>query len=184
MAIEIEKKYRLTDAQQEYVLSELAAAGAQFVGDDFEENIIYGGHILDEQAAILRIRRTRDRTILTYKRRIANDLPVKQQIEHESEFTDGAGLADILNSLGFEPRLVYEKRRKTWKFGTVEIVLDQLPFGQFMEIEGSITGIKEAEIVLGIEGFEVENETYPRLTARLGIQCGNVIESRFSADGN
>ena len=58
-------------------------------------------------------------------------------------------------------------------------MLDTLPFGEFMEIEGSITAIKEAEMILDIEGFVAESETYPRLTARLGTMVGNVIESRF-----
>ena len=39
--------------------------------------------------------------------------------------------------------------------------------------------IKEAEMILGIEDLEVEHETYPRLTARLGKQVGGIIEARF-----
>jgi hypothetical protein len=49
-----------------------------------------------------------------------------------------------------------------------------------MEIEGAITAIKEAEMLLGIEDLETEHETYPRLTARLGKQVGDKIEARFS----
>jgi hypothetical protein len=48
-----------------------------------------------------------------------------------------------------------------------------------MEIEGSLTGIKEAEMLLGIEDLETEHETYPRLTAQLGKKTGSMIESRF-----
>ena len=49
-----------------------------------------------------------------------------------------------------------------------------------MEIEGSITEIKEAEMILGIEDFEVEQETYPRLTVRLGTKNDGVVETRFA----
>jgi len=48
-----------------------------------------------------------------------------------------------------------------------------------MEIEGSITAIKEAEIFLGIEELETVHETYPRLTAEFGVRNGEVIEARY-----
>jgi hypothetical protein len=62
----------------------------------------------------------------------------------------------------------------------VEVVLDELPFGSFMEIEGPLTAIAEAEMLLGIEDLEVEHETYPRITARLGKLNNGIIEARFS----
>ncbi len=182
MAVEIEKKYRLTVEQRDRVLSALDDVGAVFEREDAEENVIYGGGPLEGQNAVVRIRRTGTRALLTYKRRIASDLPVKQQIEHETTVGDAAEVESILQNLGIEPQLVYEKRRRTWNFRSVEIVLDELPFGLFMEIEGSITGIAEAEMFLGIEDLEVELETYPRLTARLGTRRGNLIEARFDPD--
>lgn len=179
MAIEIEKKYRLTDAKREMILDNLREIGAEFVGEDFEENNIYGGGILSEQTAVLRIRKTQDKNILTYKRRIENDLAIKQQTEYETAVENVDELEKIVESLGLIKMLVYEKRRKTWRFRTVEIVLDELPFGQFMEIEGSITAIAEAEMFLDAEDFEVEYETYPRLTARLGKKVGDVTIAAF-----
>lgn len=179
MAIETEKKYRLTEEQFKQIAGELKEIGAEYAGEDFEENMIFGGGILSEQKAILRIRKTQDKTILTYKKRIQNEFAVKQQIEHETEVTDFEAIEKIVESLGLVKSLVYEKRRRTWKFKNVEIVLDELPFGSFMEIEGSITEIAEAEMLIGAEDFETEYETYPRLTAQLGKQNGNTIEARF-----
>jgi adenylate cyclase, class 2 len=179
MSLEIEKKYRLTEEQRKFVLAALDELGAEFQGEDAEENTIYGGGILDGMSAILRIRKTQDKTILTFKQRVESASDVKQQIEHESEFSDLEGLRKIIESLGFEPRLVYEKRRKTWKFRSVEIVVDELPFGLYMEIEGPVTGIKEAEMILDIEDFETEHETYPRLASRLGKVAGGIVEARF-----
>ncbi len=179
MAIEIEKKYRLTEEQKQFVINSLKELNANFMSEDFEENIIYGGGILSEKRAILRVRKTQDKTILTYKKRIQNEFNIKQQIEHETEIANAAELEKIIENLGFAPQIVYEKRRKTWKFRAVEIVLDKLPFGDFMEIEGAITAIAEAEMLLDIEHFETEHETYPGLTMRLGKRNGNLVEARF-----
>lgn len=180
MAIEIEKKYRLSVEQKRFVLSALEEFQAEFKGEDFEENTIYGGSILDEKFAVLRVRKTQNKTILTFKKSVQNDFPVKQRIEHETEVADAKELEKIIENLGFAPRLIYEKRRKTWRFRSVEIVLDELPFGEFMEIEGSITAIAEAEILLDFEGFPTEHATYPNLTRELGKENGDLIEARFS----
>jgi len=116
---------------------------------------------------------------LTFKRRIENQSDVKRQIEYETEISDADATDMLIRELGLQPKLVYEKRRKTWRLRKTEIVLDELPFGLFMEIEGSITAIKEAEMLLGIEDLETEHETYPRLTAQLGNRVGTVVEARF-----
>ncbi|HKP68993.1 MAG TPA: class IV adenylate cyclase, partial [Pyrinomonadaceae bacterium] len=142
---------------------------------------IFTGESLRASAAIIRIRRTGRRVILTYKRRVPSEADVKTQIEHEVEVSDASIAASILAELGLKPWLLYEKHRDTWKFKSVEIVLDELPFGLFMEIEGPVADIREAEALLGIEGLEVEHETYPAMTARLGNKVGDVTEARFSS---
>lgn len=180
MALEIEKKYRLSEERREKVLEELRELDAKFKGEDFEENIIYSGGVLEEKFAVLRVRKIQGKTIFTYKESVPSPAGIKQRIEYETEVEDPEALEKIIESLGFRKSLVYEKRRKIWHFREVEIVLDELPFGLFMEIEGSITAIKEAEMLLDIEDFPAEHESYPRLTARLGKQNGDSIEARFS----
>lgn len=177
--IEIEKKYRLTRERRDEILKSLEEVGARFESADLEENTIYGGEVLGQTGGIVRIRKTQDRSLLTFKRRVENQSDVKQQIEYETEILDADATDRIIRELGLQPKLVYEKKRKTWRLRNAEIVLDELPFGLFMEIEGSITAIKEAEMLLGIEDLETEHETYPRLTAQLGNQVGTVIEARF-----
>jgi adenylate cyclase class 2 len=179
MAIEIEKKYRLTEAQREEVLERLSEIEASFEGEDFEENILYRGGILDEKRAVLRVRKIGDKAILTFKQRIQNQFDTKHQIEHETSVDDPQEIENIIENLGFKKRLIYEKRRKTWHFRNVEIVVDELPFGLFMEIEGSITAIAEAEMFLDIEDLIVEHKTYPNLTAEFGSPNGDLIEARF-----
>jgi adenylate cyclase, class 2 len=180
MAIEIEKKYKITSAQYTAVLASLDEIGAVFDREDFEENILFGGGILDEMQAVLRLRKTENKTILTFKQRIVNNLAIKQQTEHETEVSNREAIEQIIESLGYKPRIVYEKRRKTYHFQNAEIVLDELPFGLFMEIEGKITDIELAEIMLEAEDFETEHATYPSLTAQNGTQNGEVFEARFT----
>lgn len=179
MSIEIEKKYRLGAEDRVGVKRSLEECGAEFITREFEENTIYSDETLRENAAILRIRKIGGRTLLTYKRRVENAFDVKQQIEHETEVADAEAVEAIIAELGLTPVLVYEKYRDTWKFRSVEIVVDELPFGHYMEIEGSVTSIKEAEILLDIEDLETEHETYPRLTAKHGVNNSGIVESRF-----
>jgi adenylate cyclase class 2 len=179
MSIEIEKKYRLTEESRDRVIESLKEFSAEYIGENIEENIIYGGAILSEKNAVLRVRIIGERAILTYKLRLAGTGDIKRQIEEETEVADPKAIQTIVKELGFSPILVYEKRRRTWRFRSVELVIDELPFGLFMEIEGSITGIKEAEMLLDLDDLETEHKTYPQLTGELGVKNGEVIETRF-----
>ncbi len=179
MSVEIEKKYRLTKELYDEVLESLNDLGAEFIGEDFEENILFGNEYLKQKQALLRVRRIGEKTILTYKAATDENLSVKKRIEHETEVANFEAIEKIIEGLGFGNGMVYEKRRKTFKFKRVEVVLDELPFGLFMEIEGSMTGIAEAEMYLGADEFEVEYKSYPFLTYELGIRNGDKIESRF-----
>jgi adenylate cyclase class 2 len=179
MGVEIEKKYRLTQERREEILKSLDEIGAEYAGEEFEENILFRGGDLGERNAVLRLRRIGEKTILTFKERRPSQSAVKQHTEFETEVADFTAMRDIFQSIGFYPSMVYEKRRLTHHFRRVEIVLDELPFGFFMEIEGSLTEIAETEMLLGIEDLPDEPLTYPHLTAKFGKQNGNLIEARF-----
>ena len=179
MAVEIEKKFTLSNDRREQVLARLDEIGAKFIGEDFEENIIYGGGILREKGAVLRVRKIGDATILTYKESVPNSSAYKQRTEYETKIENAGEIEKIIESLGFTKSLIYEKRRQKWHFRDVEIVLDELPFGFYMEIEGAITAIAEAEMFLDVENLDEENQTYPHLTERFGVQNKSFIESRF-----
>jgi adenylate cyclase class 2 len=104
---------------------------------------------------------------------------VKQQIEHETEVANREATIALIAELGLTPSVIYEKRRKTWALPNAEVVLDVLPFGLYMEIEGTVESIAETEHLLGIEDLPVEPRTYPNLTAELGSRVGSTIEARF-----
>jgi adenylate cyclase class 2 len=179
MGIEIEKKYRLDHQRRPKIIARLKQLGAEFMREDFEENYLHRGGLLDERNAVLRLRKIGDTVILTYKERIRSDDDIKHKIEYETEVADVDAIENIIEKLGYRLDVVYEKRRQTWHFDKVEVVMDDLPFGLYMEIEGEIDDIEEAEKLLEIEDLEPEPRGYPRLTAKLGKQKGNVFEARF-----
>jgi adenylate cyclase, class 2 len=179
MAIEIEKKYKLDKKQRERVVLALKGSGAVFAGEVFEENFLHKGGDLKEKAAVLRVRRIGETTILTYKEKVREDMDIKHRIEYETKVSDVEATEKIIQSLGFILNVIYEKRRKTWHFEDVEVVLDELPFGLYMEIEGTADAIEKAEKKLGVGDLEPESRGYPRLTIAHGVQVGEIYEARF-----
>ena len=177
--IEVEKKFRLTKRQRDTVLKRLPEIGARLEREDFEENTLYDGEALHDASCILRLRRVGGRSTLTFKRRLPGTAAIKQQREEETVIADPDAMAAILEALGFTASLVYEKRRQTWRFGQTEIVIDVLPFGLFMEIEGRANEIKSIERKLAIKGLRAEHATYPQLTAKHGKRYDGLIEARF-----
>ncbi len=181
MAIEIEKKYRLDKKLLVEMAAKLRELNAVFTADVFEENYLHRGGLLDERNAVLRVRKTGDKTLLTYKEKVGTspDGDFKHKIEFETVVADVAATEHIIEKLGYRLSVVYEKHRKSWHLGNVEVVLDELPFGYYMEIEGAIEDIIEAEKLLGADRLEPELRGYPRLTAKYGKQINGVMESRF-----
>jgi adenylate cyclase class 2 len=179
MGIEIEKKYRLTRMQYEQLIRRLRECSAIAVGEDFEENTLYAGGNLHPGKQALRLRRIGGRAILTYKERFASTTAIKHQREDETGIEDAEALAAILFALGYSPALIYEKRRATWRLKGAEVVIDELPFGLFAEIEGEENAIFEVEEQLGLADAKAEMATYPELTRRHGEKRGDVVEARF-----
>ena len=183
MPIEIEKKFRLTQKQRETILSRLPEIGATLIATEFEENTIYGSDQIDLKSSIIRLRRVGNKAILTYKERLKSTSTIKHQQEDETQVSDADAVDAILQALGLIPILVYEKRRIKWKLGQAEVVVDDLPFGLFMEIEASEADIMGIERQLAIKGLKVETETYPRLTRKHGRKKGPLVEARFEKKG-
>ncbi|HTH51155.1 MAG TPA: class IV adenylate cyclase, partial [Pyrinomonadaceae bacterium] len=105
----------------------------------------------------------------------------KQQTEFETEVSDVDAMENIIAKLGYTLAIVYEKHRKSWHLGNVEVVLDELPFGYYMEIEGEKDEILKAERLLGAQDLTPETRGYPRLTLKFGKENKNgVFEARFA----
>lgn len=179
MATEIEKKYRVTEEGAGRVRASLRESGARAEGEEFEVNTIYEGNGLDTSQCVLRLRRAGGGARLTFKERVAAGSGIKRNREEETEVADADSAAAILEAVGFRPALVYEKRRETWRLGETEVVIDELPFGRFVEIEGEEIAILDAERQLGLSAAETVHESYPELTRAHGLKSGETVEARF-----
>ncbi|HYX27965.1 MAG TPA: class IV adenylate cyclase [Pyrinomonadaceae bacterium] len=181
MAIEIEKKYRLTKSQRKRIeqrMRQMSPAPSEL---EHEENTIYSGGLLDRPGSALRLRRVNGRALLTFKQRRPSKSAIKYQEEHEVAVADADAMAAIIDRLNFRPGVIYEKRRTRWQVGKAKVVIDELPFGLFMEIEASVKEIKRVEKLLGVETLPAVRETYPSLTRQLGKKTKRgVIEARFA----
>jgi adenylate cyclase, class 2 len=179
MSIETEKKYRLGSKRLEEITQKLVELGASFDKEVFEVNYQHRGGEMDERGATLRLRKIGDFTVLTYKEKIRTENGAKRKIEYETSVADVDAMEKIIERLGYRLTAVYEKRRKYWHFNSVEVVLDELPFGLYMEIEGTIEAIEKAEKTLGLKEVEREPRGYPRLTIKYGKMNGDVAEAKF-----
>lgn len=83
---------------------------------------------------VLRLRQD-GRALLTYKGagQAGAEVAVRQEVE--VEVSDADACRRLLEALGFEVSMIYEKYRTTYRLGEAEIVLDEMPFGSFCEIE-------------------------------------------------
>lgn len=179
MPIEIEKKYRLTKTQRQSIEKQLREMSITPSEVEFEENSIYRGGRLDLGGCALRLRRVNGRAILTFKQPFPSKSPIKHQQEEETPVEDADAMHAILSALGFRVGLVYEKRRVSWNIGKAKVVIDELPFGLFMEIEASEGQITQVEKRIGADKLPAVMETYPSLTAQLGKNRKGIIEARF-----
>ena len=59
---------------------------------------------------------------------------------------------NFLEALGYIPVATYEKYRSTYELGELHIMLDELPYGDFVEIEGTeVAALQKASAELGLD---------------------------------
>jgi adenylate cyclase class 2 len=141
--IEIEVKFFVEDRAT--LRNRLISGGACSKGEVFESNRRYDDSAgrLQTARCLLRLRQDR-RAHLTFKRpRPIETAECKVYDEYEVVVDDFDRMNQILNAIGLQSVQVYEKRRETFLWGDAVICVDQLPYGNFIEIEGSPEIIRE-----------------------------------------
>jgi adenylate cyclase class 2 len=114
----------------------------------------------------LRLRRARQRTILTSKapppnpRRKSARLRYKERLERELVIRNPGHWPRLFHSLGLRPAFRYEKYRTTFELPRLHLDLDETPAGVFLELEGSPQAIDRAARALGFTPREYFRGTY------------------------
>lgn len=91
---------------------------------------------LQKGGRLLRLRQD-DQVWVTYKDNAQVEDGILARTEIEFKADDLAVAKKLFEALGFQVVVLYEKYRQVFKIGDVEVTLDELPFGNFMEIEAS-----------------------------------------------
>ena len=118
--------------------------GAETLGRYFETNIRFEdeAHQLVKKRSLLRLRKDR-KTSLTYKSEPSeSDNEFKVLNELEVEVGNFEMMHRILESIGFHKDQIYEKWRETFRIEDSTLCIDEMPFGTFLEIEGTRHDIK------------------------------------------
>ncbi|VAW30634.1 hypothetical protein MNBD_CHLOROFLEXI01-2067 [hydrothermal vent metagenome] len=176
-SLEVEVKFFMPDLAAFH--ERLLAAGAvQIKPRVFERNVVFdtADKRLFRELSLLRLRQdtaasasSGQAVTLTYKSTPKNLPQSEAKVREELEVTvsDFDILAQILQRLGFAPMQVYEKYRETFQWQAVEIVLDELPYGNFVEFEGGEAGLKTAVSHLNLNWSDRLVTNYLALMAQL-----------------
>lgn len=153
--LEIEVKFAIVDLRT--LRTQLLEHGAIIKKDRvFERNVRYddaSGSLLTA-GSLLRLRLDTQAKI-TWKGIPANiaalqsEVKVREEIEIVVSDFDAADL--IIQRLGFAPVQSYEKYRETFQLDDVEVVLDEMPYGNFVELEGPELSIRQLAGQLGFD---------------------------------
>ncbi len=167
--LEIEVKFLLSDLGE--LKDRLRGLDAkQLSPRTYEQNIVFDNawQGLARQAKLLRLRR--DTAVrITFKGRSEHQLDSEVRVREEIEVSvdDYDRMITILERIGFEKQIFYEKYRESYSFRDVEVVLDEMPFGNFVELEGSESGIRSAADILQLKWDRRIIANYLALYARL-----------------
>jgi adenylate cyclase class 2 len=140
-------------------------------------------HSLLESGRLLRLRKD-TRARLTYKG--MGDIKGGARLRQELEFTvsDFDTARAVFEALGYQVTMMYEKYRTSYALGDLEVTLDEMPYGDFAEIEGPDgESIQEAAQQLGLDWDARSLDSYTvlfeRARAALGFEFRDLSFENF-----
>ena len=134
--LETEAKFYVADLDR--IRSRLEELGARLIQERvLETNIRFDlpGAPLRAQGGVLRLRHDTS-TKFTYKSASTKEQGVLSREEIEFEVEDFEKAKRFLEALGYQKLVYYEKYRTTYEWNNAFVMLDELPYGNFVEIEG------------------------------------------------
>jgi adenylate cyclase class 2 len=161
-----ETEIKLRVAGTEEARRALARLGAVLVRlRHLEDNLLFDDDrgSLRSAGSVLRLRRTPEGGLLTFKGPRRLDANLKTREEIEALVPEADALQTILERVGFRPFFRYQKYRETYSWRDQEIVIDETPIGTFFEIEGDAPGIQAAAEGLGYAPGDYVTDSYAGL---------------------
>lgn len=179
---EIEAKFYLNELKS--LRDRLQSSGGKISSERvFERNWRFDTHDrrFERTGEVLRVRQDQN-CYVTYKR--PTDIP-ENRIEIEIQVDEAEQASELLEALGFEVATIYEKYRETFSFEGVTVTLDELPFGNFAELEGeSLEKIRHASENLGLNWESRVRwnyiEIFNRLNKRRSLALSNATFENFA----
>lgn len=167
---EIEAKFAVRDLAP--IQARLLEMGAVCIATrQMEFNLRYDapdGH-LSATGQVLRLRRYDD-IRLTYKGPGLRSEGVLERTEIETTLGDFDSARQILESLGYTPIFLYEKYRAIWQLDENHVMLDEMPFGKFVEIESPDSeGVRALARRLGLDPHTSIPASYQALFERARV---------------
>lgn len=163
-----------------------AAGGVLAAPRVFERNVRYDypDRRMTQQGTVLRLRED-TRVRLTYKGPGQREADALARLEAEVTVDDFARMDLILRQLGYEPYVTYEKYRTTYTLGEAEIVLDEMPYGNFVEIEATNDVIHDLIARLGLDDCPRLPTSYLNLFAQIkpliGLDADDLTFAAFES---
>jgi adenylate cyclase class 2 len=153
---ETEAKFYIRDLNR--IQSRLETRDARLIQERvLEQNLRFDlpGAPLRAQGRVLRLRRD-THVRLTYKGTSKNQEGVLSREEVEFTVEDFEKAKRLLEALGYQKLVYYEKYRTIYELQPVEgflyVMLDELPYGNFVEIEGeTVESIRAVASQLGLQ---------------------------------
>lgn len=182
-----ETEFKLYVPNLDAVRQRLETVGAVLAAPRvFERNVRYenAAESFTPDGIVLRLRQD-SRARLTYKDAATLTGDAVSRYEAEVEVSDFDTMHDILLRLGFHVSMIYEKYRTTYVLSDAEIVLDELPYGSFVEIEGPGSAIEDARRRLDLTQAPAMQNSYTGLFERvrqgLGLTFRDLTFDNFRA---
>lgn len=120
-------------------------------------------HSLRSQGRVLRLRRD-TQARLTYKGAGKSASGILDREEIEFVVDDFEKARQFLEALGYQQSMAYEKYRTTYELDRALIMLDELPYGNFIEIEGeNVEHIQKLSAKLQLNSNAAINTSYTGL---------------------
>lgn len=165
---ELELKYYVVDLAK--IEQQLKALGAVCIEPRVKEiNLRFdtADYSLTRAGNALRLRfDTQARLTFKGPSEFQEGVRLRQEIEFVADNFQAA--RDFLIALGYQISVIYEKIRTVYAIGDVHVFLDELPYGDFVEIEGpDAAQIQEVNDQLGLQWETKIAESYTVLFERL-----------------